>query len=230
MPANANPMGAWERHIRRRLKHPELFDRPAPDSLSVLAAQQRDQRELEAFHQQLTRIIAELTDSTESGQLMQLKEQLDDCHQRSCSLAGDLADQQTAIGNINDIITNALRRALRDDDEAGRLRLIKHEADRLRAIEQWQHALLADLARTPSPIPEDEIAASLLCEPADSMLTALQNLEPARQRDIAQQWEILQMRVNPAMRELIAQRIALFQRTELGQTPEWGQATERATG
>jgi hypothetical protein len=209
MAANANPMGAWERHIRRRLQHPELFDRPAPDNLSLLAAQQRDQRELEAFHRQLTQIIADLTDSTESGKLLQLKQQLDDCHQQSMGLAGDLTDQQTAIGNINEIITTALRRALRDDDEAGRLRLIKQEAERLRTIERWQQPLLADLARTPCPIPDNEIAASLLCESEDAMQFALKSFNPAEQDDILQQWSALQGRASADKREWIAARIAL---------------------
>ncbi len=209
MSATANPVGAWERHIHRRQRNPELFDRPAPDNLALLAARQHDQRELEAFHQQMTDIIDDLTGSTESARLLQLKTRLDDCYRQSCGLAGDLSDQQAAISNINEIVTTALRRALRDNDEAGRLRLIKHEAERLRAVDQWQQPLLADLARTPSPIPDTEIAASLLCEPAETMLAAWQQLDKAKRSEITSQWKTLQQRTTPATANLIDDRLEL---------------------
>lgn len=209
MQAIGGSPGAWERHIQRRRQNPGLFDRPAPDNLALLAARQRDQREIEAFHRQLTEIIADLTSTTESAQLLQLKQRLDDCYRQSCALAGDLRDQQEALGNLNEIITTALRRALRDDDEAGRLQLIKHEASRLRSIDQWQCQLLADRAQTPSPIPADELAASLLCEPEAPMLAALQQFDAVQRRDIARQWHHLLTKVTTEDRELIEHRIAL---------------------
>lgn len=172
----------------RKFEHASLFDLPAPNQQEIADARFQDQQELALFHQQLAQILAvcnNLTDHSNTGRIPQVKAELDSCYIRACSLGADLNEQKEALSYLNDVITSALRRALRDDDEPGRFKLIKQESLRVRQIESLSHTVVADILRDDSPIASTELAATLLCESDAAFLAAAHMLSTDRRQTLA---------------------------------------------
>jgi len=111
--------GAWERQLIRRHEHAHYFAPLSPPSpLEVAEAQNRDQQELARFHLSLESLITrctELTEDSNTATITAIKKDLDACHDTAFGLGADLTEQTEAIATLNEVITSAMRRALRDD-------------------------------------------------------------------------------------------------------------------
>lgn len=182
--------GAWERHVIRRIKHPHFFNRKQPPTQAdLLRAQSRDQQELTQLNQHLAALATQCTGLTEdsSAELIgSIKKDLDRCYDTACGLGADLKEQKDALSMLNEVITNAVRRALRDDDEHDRLVLIKQESLRMRHLTRLNYPIVCDLLRSISPIPAAEIAAAMLCESDEAFTVALDVLDDNKRRYLSE--------------------------------------------
>jgi hypothetical protein len=186
--------GRRERHLRRRHENP-LFAWPpravAPEDL--LAAQQADHEEMEAFRasfQALVRRAIDLPPNAGSDEVLGLKEALERHYEQSCGLPEDHAEEQRAIAKLIDLITRAVRRSaggdplaqqeLRDEEEA--------RAIHFRLLRQ---PLVADMLHPDSPIGADELAPAALSAAASEVAALLEILDADQRTLLAVQGRAL---------------------------------------
>ncbi|MEM7257743.1 MAG: hypothetical protein AAF404_10180, partial [Pseudomonadota bacterium] len=172
--------GAWERHIIRRQEFPMFFIDSASPTLRELAhAQLLDKSELAQLETELAQLVSrcsEITESADINAIRDIKTDLDRCYDTACGMCADLNEQKEALTLLNEVITTAIRRTLRDDDEHARLLLIKQESVRMRHLTRLTYPIVCDLLRDTSPIPETEFAAAMLSETDEAFTVALEVL------------------------------------------------------
>lgn len=181
--------GAWERHVIRKTRHPHFFFRREPPSQAdLLHAQSRDQQELTQLNEHLAALAVQctaLTEDSSSESIAAIKMDLDHCYDTACGLGADLKEQKDALSMLNEVITTAVRRALRENDEHHRLVLIKQESLRMRHLTRLNYPIVCDLLRSVSPIPVAETAAAMLCETDEAFTVALDVLDDTKRRYLA---------------------------------------------
>lgn len=169
-------LGAWERQLLRRHGNP-LFGIPAPtvDAAALESARRRDREEREAFHERfvaLMREAGELGPNEGSERLLRLKARLEQAYTECAALAGERRRYQEALERLIEAIVRAVRQAAGPDPLAQRELEQEEQARRVhfRLLEQ---PLVADLMRPDSPVSEDDLAPTLLSEPAAAVEAAL---------------------------------------------------------
>lgn len=191
--------GAWERHIIRKSRNSHFFganDTPLEEQLAQ--AQQRDQLELTQFNQHIGELALQCTNLGEQSSptlITGIKKKIDHCYDTACGLGAELDDQKEALAVLNDLITTAMRRALRDTDETDRLHLIKQESRRMQHLARLEYPIVCDLLRAVSPIPTVEIPAALLSETDEAYTVALEVLDQNKRRYLAEGIESIAERV-----------------------------------
>ncbi len=192
--------GAWERHIIRQAKNPGFFyPKKPPVQQDLLEAQQRDQQELTQFNQHLAQLAidcANLADDSTAKQIAAIKNDLDRRYDTACGLGADLAEQKQALVMLNDVITNAVTRAHRNDDEHGRLLLIKQESLRMRHLTRLNYPIVCDLLRAVPPVPAAEVPAALLSESDEAFTVALEVLGDSSKRYLAHRIKLIKDRLH----------------------------------
>jgi len=182
--------GAWERHIIRKARHSHFFGNKNTSLAEPLAqAQQRDQLELAQFNQHIGELALQCTNLGEQSSptlITGIKNKIDHCYDTACGLGAELDDQKEALAVLNDLITTAMRRALRDTDETDRLHLIKQESQRMQHLARLEYPIVCDLLRAVSPIPAVEIPAALLSETDEAYTIALEVLDQDKRRYLAE--------------------------------------------
>lgn len=182
--------GAWERHVIRKSRHPYLFSiHEAPAQSELIQAQLRDQQELTEFNLQLAEVVARcsaMTEDTTANDITAIKKDLDHSYDTACGLGADLHEQKDALILLNEVISNAMRRALRDNDEQDRLLLIKQESVRMRHLTRLSYPIVCDLLRPLPTIPPSELTAALLCETDEAFTVALDVLDDTKRRYLKQ--------------------------------------------
>jgi hypothetical protein len=182
--------GAWERQVIRRARCPQFFLHSSPPTTQELAqAQLLDQSELTQLESELAGLVSRCTGLTETadiGAIQTIKTDLDRCYDTACGMGADLSEQKEALTLLNEVITTAIRRTLRDDDEQARLKLIKQESVRMRHLTRLTYPIVCDLLRTVSPIPESDFAAAMLCETDEAFTVALEVLDQEQKRVLAE--------------------------------------------
>ena len=192
--------GAWERHIIRRARHSHFFgDNKTPLAQQLSEAQQRDQLELSQFNQHIGELAlqcASLGAESSSSLITSIKDKIDHCYDTACGLGAELDDQKEALAALNELITTAMRRALRDTDETDRLHLIKQESQRMQNLARLEYPIVCDLLRAVSPIPAAEIPAALLSETDEAYTIALEVLDHDKRRHVAEGIESIAARIS----------------------------------
>ena len=97
---------------------------------------------------------------------------------------------------LNEVITSAVRRAMREDDEYDRLILIKQESLRMRHLTRLNYPIVCDLLRSISPISTAEIPAAMLCETDEAFTVALDVLDDSKKRYLAEGIETIKSRTS----------------------------------
>jgi len=178
--------GAWERQLIRAVRNPKFFNNQIPSEQQLREAQLRDQQELSQFNLDLGRLATECTQITEEtgiDDINRIKKELDCCYDTACGLAAELGEQKSALSMLNDIITNAMRRAHRNDDEHSRLLLIKQESVRMRHLARLNYPIVCDLLRAECAILPGELPAAMLSETDEAFTVALDIVDnPGKQR------------------------------------------------
>ena len=191
--------GAWERHIIRKARHSHFFgDNKSPSAEQLAQAQQRDQLELAQFNQHIGELALECTSLGEESSpslITSIKNKIDHCYDTACGLGAELDDQKEALAVLNDLITTAMRRALRDTDETDRLHLIKQESQRMQHLARLEYPIVCDLLRAIPPIPAMEIPAALLSETDEAYTIALEVLDQDQRNHLAEGIEAIAARI-----------------------------------
>jgi len=168
--------GRHERHFRRRLDNP-LFPRPLidPRDDDLLEAQRLDHEELLAFITELRETVqraVELKPNEESQIILDLKERLDRLYETSAGLCDEQSGNQAAIRQLIAVIMKTVWASATDAQAESELE--QETSARSSHFELLREPLVADLLHPESPIAEDELVPTLLCESESAVAAALQ--------------------------------------------------------
>lgn len=192
--------GAWERHVMRRARFPLFFlDGQPPTQRELAQAQLLDQTELTQLESELAQLVARCSDITETADIeviREIKNDLDRCYDTACGIRADLSEQKEALTLLNEVITTAIRRTLREDDEHARLLLIKQESLRMRHLTRLNYPIVCDLLRAVSPIPPADFSAAMLSETDEAFSVALEVLEQEKKRYLAEGIDVIATRLS----------------------------------
>lgn len=210
--------GAWERHIVRKTNFPLLFTDKSPPVLRDLEqAQLLDQQELAQLELELAGLLEKcstITESSDIAHITRIKKDLDRCYDTACGLCADLTEQKEALTMLNEVITTAIRRALRSDDEHGRLLLIKQESVRMRHLARLTYPIVCDLLRSVCPIPAAEIPAAMLSETDEAFTVALEVMDENKRKYLAEGIDTISARLKEKAKALgIERKQMLLQKT-----------------
>lgn len=210
--------GAWERHIIRRHEFPMFFlDQAAPGMRELAQAQLLDKSELAQLETELAQLVSRCTEISESADIdviRAIKTDLDRCYDSACGMGADLNEQKEALTLLNEVITTAIRRTLRDDDEHARLLLIKQESVRMRHLTRLNYPIVCDLLREVSSIPAQELAAAMLCETDEAFTVALEVLDPHSKRELLADINKLAVKLSDAPKPPdVERKLAILQKT-----------------
>lgn len=167
--------GMHERQLRRKINN-TLFGQCEVIQPDIIAAQLRDNQELEAFipeFNQLIQDVAGLTGHIETEKLDKYKEQLDRLYVVCSCLPGDVNQFKQAIRKLIGIITATVLSNSNDDPMALQ-KLEEENASRLFHYDLQDIHLLADITHPDSPVTENELVATLL----DSEISELEKVLP----------------------------------------------------
>lgn len=188
LPFSERP-GCQERHLRRRLDNP-LFA-PADRAVElgdVIAARAADEKEAEAFREHLRALFdeaAKLAANVQSDVVLGLKERADQLYETACGLGGGDHDaEKTALKRLIDAIMKSVWRGAAGDQQAlGKLE--QEEIARAQHFELLFNPLVADILRPDSPIEPEQLAATLLSEPDESLRKLLVIFDPDQRDSLA---------------------------------------------
>lgn len=188
--------GPRERHLIRKSRNPALFSVAAPLSQAEVAqAQQRDETELNHFlryFRDLVQEAIELKPNSDSSVVLDIKERLDQCYTHCCALPGDQSEIKAAVNKLVEVIMKAIRQGAANDPVALN-KLDEEDVARAMHNQLAEHVFVADLLLPDSPISEQELVPSLLCESEASVAAALQLFDAEQLSSIyAQASELLQ--------------------------------------
>lgn len=182
--------GPRVRHLRRRAHNP-LFP-PARRDVSTAeweAAQHADAEQVRGFtvrFQGLVQEAAALQPNEESEVVLALKARLDQAYAEACALGGDLEAVKMALKRLIAAIMGAVRRGAAGDARA-LAELDDEELARAQQLRLLEYPLVADLMLPTSPIPGEELAASLLSAAAEELDAALWLFEAEPLAELAAQ-------------------------------------------
>ena len=205
--------GRHERHYRRRLDNP-LFAHPATLSEEeLLEAQRLDHEELLAFIGELRQVVqraVELKSNEESEVILKLKEDLERLYETSAGLADEQQDNQQAIRQLLAVIMRSITANAAGDSLAEQELDMEAQARSLH-FDLLRTPLVADLLHPQSLIGPDQLAATLLSEPAEAVRAGLQLFDPAQREQLAAEAQALLQAVDPQRQNAAAWALlALF--------------------
>lgn len=174
--------GPRERQLRRRHGNP-LFGAAAdvdPEQLrQAKLADQAEARDFERAFPALLERALNLPPTAESDQVLALKEDLDKAYEQAAGLAGDQARLMEAINKLIGVIMRAVWKGAGNDSAAHEELRQEEEARRLHQ-ELLEQPLIADLLNPDTPIPADELVATLLSETEPALAAALLLFDPSQ--------------------------------------------------
>ena len=195
----SNLPGRHERHYRRRIDN-SLF------SLSIIfndddffEAQRLDHEEILSFIEKFRSIMQQAGDlkpSVDSEVILKLKEDLERLYEISAGLADDQRQNQQAIKQMIGIIMGTIITNSTGDSLAEEELQMESEA-RSMHFKMLEVPLVADLLHPLSLIDSDELVATLLTEPIDSLEVALQIFDLEQRKEIFSQAQALLDSVDP---------------------------------
>jgi hypothetical protein len=169
--------GVREQHLLRK-KHNPLFEEKQRDISTEHLARARleDGVELDKFMHEFHLLIQKAVDleaNAATETILEIKQQLDRSYQQACALPGDQQQIKSAIRKLLASIMRAIRTGAGSDAYAQQ-QLDDEDTARKLHFELQELPLVAALTHPHSPINEDELIASLLSEPAETLAPTLQ--------------------------------------------------------
>lgn len=166
--------GAHERHVRRKSNNP-LFLNSETDSEQLNQARVRDLEDVQQFNLELESTVKQclnLKAHADSGEVLILKEKLDQLYERCCGLAGERSLQKQSIKDLVAPIMHAIEKGASTDPIALK-KLEDENVARQLHFQLLENPLICDLLRPDSPIATGDLAATLLSEPEKSLSLVL---------------------------------------------------------
>ena len=191
--------GRHERHYRRRIDNPLFSLMIKFHDDDFFEAQRLDHEEILSFIEKFRSTMQQAIDlkpSEESEVILKLKEDLERLYEISAGLADDQKQNQFAIKQLlgivmGTIITNSSGDPLAEEE-------LQMEAEaRSMHFKMLEVPLVADLLHPLSLIDSDELVATLLSEPLDSLEVALQLFDLEQKEQISAQAQALLDSVDP---------------------------------
>lgn len=174
--------GVRERHLKRKYNNP-LFGEINVSIDDIKLAQQQDSEEVTAFmthfHELVKNAVA-LESNAEADVVLKLKEQLDKTYEQCAGLAGDQSEIKQMLKRLIGAIMQAMWKGIGQDFQA-QSKLDMEEKAREAHFNMLECQLVADLIRPDTPIKEDDLVPTLLCESADAVEKAMRLFVPEQQ-------------------------------------------------
>jgi len=180
--------GRHERLLKRKYNNP-LFGETSIEPFDIQDARREDSAEVETFIEEFRSIVQQVTELEPNADvelILKLKESLDKAYEMSAGLAGDQAEVRDMIKRLLAMMMQSMWKAV-GNDATGISKLEMEEQARQAHFALLEHPFIADLLAPDSIIDEALMVPSLLSEPADTALLAVQLFDPAQQLLVYQQ-------------------------------------------
>lgn len=180
--------GRRERLLMRQFNNP-LFGETNIEPFDIQDARREDSAEVEMFveeFRQLVQQVTELKPNADAELVLKLKESLDKTYEMSAGLAGEQADVREMIKRLLSMMMQSMWKAVAND-ATGISKLEMEEQARQAHFALLEHPFIADLLAPDSVIDETLMVPSLLSEPAETALLAVQLFDPEQQLMVYQQ-------------------------------------------
>ncbi len=180
--------GRRERLLKRQFENP-LFGEINIEPFDIQDARRADSADVESFideFRQLVVSVTELKPSADADVVLKLKESLDKLYETSAGLAGDQSEVQEMIKRLLSMMMQSMWKAV-GNDAMGISKLEMEEQARQAHFALLEYPFIADLLAPDSVINEALMVPSLLSEPSEVVMLAVQLFEPEQQQRIYQQ-------------------------------------------
>lgn len=174
--------GCRERHLQRKYNNP-LFDGAAITQAQVDEAREQDRQEAQRFTQETYALLqeaAQMEGQVDTEVILGIKEQIDRLYQMGAGLGGDYSKEQAGLRRLNEIVMRAVRTAAQGDTLASSELDKEHAAYEIH-INLLEYPVVSHLLREDTPVAEDELVPTLLCEDED-VIQVLMTLFDTRER------------------------------------------------
>lgn len=173
----SNLPGRHERHFLRKLNNP-LFDEPITDysDEDLLEVQRLDNDELLSYLTDLRSLVQRaitLNPNEESQVILDLKADLDQSYEKSCTLADDQRSNREAISQLLEVIMKTVRTSAGNDTLAQQ-QLEDEVMARTLHFRLLEHPIVADMLDPDTRIQPHELVAALLSESEEELAAALE--------------------------------------------------------
>ncbi len=173
----SNLPGRHERHFLRKLNNP-LFDEPITDysDEDLLEVQRLDNDELLSYLTDLRSLVQRaitLNPNEESQVILDLKADLDQSYEKSCTLADDQRSNREAISQLLEVIMKTVRTSAGNDTLAQQ-QLEEEVLARTHHFRLLEHPIVADMLDPDTRIQPHELVAALLSESEEELAAALE--------------------------------------------------------
>ncbi len=173
----SNLPGRHERHFLRKLNNP-LFDEPITDysDEDLLEVQRLDNDELLSYLTDLRSLVQRaitLNPNEESQVILDLKADLDQSYEKSCTLADDQRSNREAISQLLEVIMKTVRTSAGNDTLAQQ-QLEDELLARTLHFRLLEHPIVADMLDPDTRIQPHELVAALLSESEEELAAALE--------------------------------------------------------
>jgi len=180
--------GRCERLLKRQFENP-LFGEINIEPFDIQDARRADSADVETFietFRQLVVSVTELEPSADADVVLKLKESLDKLYETSAGLAGDQSEVREMIKRLLSMMMQSMWKAV-GNDAMGISKLEMEEQARQAHFALLEHPFIADLLAPDSVINEALMVPSLLSEPSETVILAVQLFEPEQQQLVYQQ-------------------------------------------
>ena len=202
--------GRRERLLKRQFENP-LFGEINIEPFDIQEARRKDSQEVEQFINEFRDIVQQVTElkpSADADVILKLKESLDKIYEQCAGLAGDQAEVREMIKRLLAMMMQSMWKAV-GNDAMGISKLEMEEQARQAHFTLLEHAFIADLLAPDSVIDEALMLPSLLSEPSDVVMLAVQLFEPEQQQMVYQQGLELVSRLDAEHERVIQAQLRL---------------------
>jgi len=180
--------GRHERLLKRKFNNP-LFGETNIEPFDIQDARREDSAEVERFIEEFRSLVQQVTELKPNADVelvLKLKESLDKTYEMSAGLAGEQVEVREMIKRLLSMMMQSMWKAVAND-ATGMSKLEMEEQARQAHFALLEHPFIADLLAPDSIIDEVLMVPSLLSEPAETVLLAVQLFDSEQQLMVYQQ-------------------------------------------
>jgi hypothetical protein len=204
--------GCFEAHVRRRNRNP-LFpvERRSPSQDEVNEARKRDEAELAQFYSDFRAMLDEvgkLAPHVESDVILGYKEKIEAFYEACAGFSGDHAADKQGLERLHRLIMDKMVVGA-DNDPYAQWQLEQGEEARQMHQKLLEFPLVAHLLRPDSPVPREELVATLLSSDEDAVQAAMAMFDPEHRDALVAEADALLNQLQDAFINLPSVRLRL---------------------